>query len=132
MGLDRVLTIFGGGSGYGRYELFVDAKDLQQEEGVSFSDYLAMLSQRGQSKLAEHAAVDCFDAAINPHGNLRYKTDFDIGHRVRVVSKAWGVTLTARITEIEENYDREGMSLNATFGKPLLTINEKMKITGGV
>lgn len=34
--------------------------------------------------------------------------------------------MTARITEIDEYYDREGMSLNVIFGKPMLTLNEKL------
>ena len=39
-----------------------------------------------------------------------------------VISKKWGVTMTARIEEIEESYDSEGQSINITFGKAELTI----------
>jgi hypothetical protein len=39
--------------------------------------------------------------------------------------------MSARITEIEESYDQGGMSLGVIFGKPLLTINEKLKKAGG-
>jgi len=72
-----------------------------------------------------------FDAVVNQYGNLTYKIDFDIGSKVRVVSKHWGVSITARVTEVEESYDREGMSLSVIFGKPLLTINEKIRMLGG-
>jgi hypothetical protein len=37
------------------------------------------------------------------------------------------VSLNARITEIEESYDRDGMSLSVTFGKPLLTLSQRLK-----
>jgi hypothetical protein len=34
--------------------------------------------------------------------------------------------ITARITELEENFDSEGKSIRVTFGKPLLTIYDKI------
>ena len=124
-GEERYLAIVGGGSGYDRYEMFVDARDLISGE---FGDeYDAALAERGRTKLAENPAVDSFDADINPHGNLTYKTDFDIGHRVMVVSKEWGVTLTTRITEITETYDEDGLSLQAVFGRGLLTLAQKLR-----
>jgi len=94
--------------------------------------YEDALAFRGLSQLAERAMVEAFDATVNQYGNLTYKVDFDIGSNIQAVSKHWGVALNARITEIEESYDREGMSLNATFRKPLLTINEKIITLGGV
>ena len=124
-GAARQFVAVGGGTGLDRYEMFIDAKDLREED---FShDYPDALVQRGQSKLAEHPAVQCFDAAVNPHGNLVYKTDFDIGQTIKVVSKAWDVTLTTRITEIEETYDKDGLSLQIVFGQGLLTLAQKLK-----
>lgn len=124
-GDERKKVIVGSGDGMNRREIFVDAKDLRQENfGV---DYAAALTQRGEAKLAELSPVRFFDAEINPHGNLTYKTDFDIGQMVKVVSKAWCVTLTTRITEIEETYDRDGLSLQVTFGRGLLTLAQKLK-----
>jgi len=76
--------------------------------------------------------VEAFDATVNQYGNLTYKIDFDIGSNIQAVSNHWGVSISARITEIVESYDRQGMSLNATFGKPLLTIDEKIRTMGGV
>ena len=68
-----------------------------------------------------------FDAEVNPHGNLRYKVDFDLGQVVTVLSKKWGVTLAARITEIEESYDASGQTLNIVFGKGVLSLLQKLK-----
>lgn len=123
-GAARQFVTVGGSSGLDRYEMFVDAKDLQSSE---IPNYTAALTQRGQSKLAEFPVVNSFDAAVNPHGNLKYKTDFDLGQIVRVISKKWGVALTARITEIEESYDRNGWSLQVVFGRGLLTLAQKIK-----
>jgi len=91
------------------------------------TDYIEALLFRGNAKLAEQAMVKSFDATINQYGNLKYKTDFNLGDIIQAVSKRWGVSMTARITEIEESYDRSGMSLGVTFGKPLLTLAQKLK-----
>ncbi len=113
------------GSGEHRREVFVDARDLQSAD---FPDnYTETLTFRGQSRLAELAPRYGFDAGVNPHGNLRYKTDFNLGDVVKVIAKPWGVSMTARITEIEETYDAEGLSLTVTFGKSELTLAQKMR-----
>ncbi|GHU82904.1 hypothetical protein AGMMS50284_5540 [Clostridia bacterium] len=126
-GADRTTVMVGGGLGEDRYEIFVDAKDIQSADFPN--DYTAALIFRGQQKLAEQAMVEAFDVTVNQHGNLTYKVDFDLGSKIQSVSKRWGVSLNARITEVEESYDRDGMSLSVTFGKPLLTLAQKLKIS---
>lgn len=124
-GAERTFVSIIGDTGEQRREVFVDAKDLRQEDfGSGYEDALVF---RGQSRLSELAKVQSFDAAVNPHGNLKYKVDFDLGQMVQVISKKWGVTLAARITEIEESYDREGQSLNIVFGKGVLSLLQKLK-----
>jgi hypothetical protein len=58
---------------------------------------------------------------------LTYKTDFDLGQTVKVISKAWGVSMTTRIAEIEETYDADGLSISVVFGKAELTIAQKIR-----
>ena len=119
-GAERTFVAITSGSGESRREIFVDAKDLRAEDfGV---DYTGALTFRGQSKLSELAIRYSFDAAVNPHGNLIYKTDFDLGQTVTVISKTWGVSMTTRIMEVGETYDAEGQSISVTFGKAELTI----------
>jgi hypothetical protein len=124
-GSARTFVTVGGGAGAARYEVFVDAKDLRSEDFPS--GYTDALIFRGNSKLAEMAMAKAFDVVVNQYGNLTYKTDFDIGSNIQAVSKRWGVSMSARITEIEESYDRDGMSLSVTFGKPLLTLSQRLK-----
>lgn len=127
-GVERVFAVYGESEGIERREVFVDAKALRSED---FGDeYTAALLFQGQSKLSELAMAQSFDASVNPHGNLKYGTDFDLGQTVKVVSKKWGVTLTTRITEIEESYDSTGQSLDITFGKGVLTLAQKLKLEG--
>ena len=124
-GAERTFVSIVGDIGEQRREVFVDAKDLRQEDfGSGYADALIF---RGQSRLSELAMVQSFDAAINPHGNLKYKEDFDLGQLVQVLSKKWDVALTARITEIEESYDRDGQSLNIVFGKGVLSLLQRLK-----
>jgi hypothetical protein len=124
-GSERTLVTTGNGSGEERYEIFVDAKDLRTED---FPDsYADALNFRGQQKLAEQAMVQAFDVTVNQYGNLKYKTDFDVGSKIQALSKHWGVSLTARITEIEESYGRDGMNLGVIFGRSLLTLAQKLK-----
>lgn len=124
-GAERTFVTTGRGTGEDRYEIFVDAKDLRTEE---FPDnYTDALIYRGDGKLMEQAMVQALDVTVNQYGNLTYKLDFDIGSRIQAVSKRWSISMTARITEIEESYDRSGMSLAVTFGKPLLSLLQKLK-----
>lgn len=124
-GVERTFVTTGGGVGLDRYEIFVDAKDLRMED---FPDaYEAALLFRGNTKLAEKAMIQAFDVTVNQYGNLTYKVDFDLGNMIKAVSGRWGISMTARITTVEESYDRDGMSLSVTFGKPLLTLSEKLK-----
>lgn len=124
-GAERTFVAITSGSGEFRREIFVDAKDLRAEDFGA--DYTDALTFRGQSKLSELAIRYSFDAAVNPHGNLIYKMDFDLGQTVTVISKTWGVSMTTRIMEVEETYDAEGQSISVTFGKAELTIAQKIR-----
>ena len=124
-GTSRILASIAKTAGEARCEVFVDAKDLRQEDFGA--GYPAALLYRGENKLSELSMAHSFDAEVNPHGNLRYKVDFDLGQVVTVLSKKWGVTLSARITEIEESYDASGQTLNIVFGKEALSLFQKLK-----
>jgi hypothetical protein len=119
------MTIVGSESGTDRREIFVDAQDLKVED---FPDtYDQALLFRGNSKLAENAVIKAFDVTVNQYGNLKYKTDFDVGSLIKAQSKKWNIAMTARITGVSETYDKTGMSLDLTFGKPLLTLAERIR-----
>jgi hypothetical protein len=124
-GVARTFATIIGQTGENRREIFVDADDLRSEDFPD--DYQDALIYRGQAKLAEHAAVNAFDAEVNTRGNLVYKTDYDLGQIVTIHARRWGVTLTARITEVTESYDENGLSLDIVFGRGLLTLAQKIK-----
>lgn len=124
-GADRTFVAIASGSGEARHEIFIDAKDLRKDDFGA--DYIDTLIFRGQSKLNEQTFRYSFDTSVNPHGNLSYKTDYDLGQTVKVISKAWGVSMTTRITEIVETYDANGQSVSVVFGKAELTIAQKIR-----
>jgi hypothetical protein len=122
---ERVFAYITNGTGENRREAFVDAKDLRMADFPS--DYVEALTFRGQTRLAELAMAHSFEVTVNNRSNLTYKVDYDLGQVVQVISKKWGVSMTARIVEVEENYDGNGQSINITFGKAELTISQKIK-----
>ncbi|AQT85699.1 hypothetical protein ERICIV_00897 [Paenibacillus larvae subsp. larvae] len=146
-GSERKRITVGGGSGLDRFELFVDARDLQdtKTEEVTNSDgekeekevpipeeeYKAMLRERGRNKLAECKEIFTFDSKINIQGNLVYKKDFDLGDIITAISEKYGMAVQARITEIEEIYDTNGFSVHATLGNNIPTLIDKIKKTVG-
>lgn len=125
-GSSRQLATVGQGIGLDRYELFVDARDLQQED-LSNNEYIELLKNRGEIKLSEYTDIQTFDSKINLNSNLTYKEDFDLGDIVTCVSRKWGVTIDTRITEIEEVYDSNGKQINVVFGNNIPTLIDKIK-----
>lgn len=125
-GTERELAIIGQGVGLDRYELFVDARDLQKESRTT-EEYIDLLEERGDTRLAEYKEIKTFDSKINLRSNLIYKEDFNLGDVVTCTSKKWGITINTRITEIEEVYEEDGFNINVTFGNSIPTLIDKIK-----
>ncbi|MBY6797071.1 siphovirus ReqiPepy6 Gp37-like family protein [Clostridium botulinum] len=151
-GKDRKITSIENGKGLDRYELYVDARDIQdtetvtvtvtdydeegnvtgsheedQEVEIPWERYRPLLIQRGKEKLEECQEVQTFDSKINILGNNKYKKDYDLGDIVTVVDKNWGIRIDTRITEIEEVYEEKGLEVNVVFGNNIPTIIDKIK-----
>jgi len=142
-GSARKLTSIEEGQGLDRYELYVDARDIQNtkqvekndSEGntvtedvpISWEEYRPMLLQRGKEKLSECEEIQTFDSKVNTRGNNVYKKDYDIGDIITVADKKWGLQLDTRITEIEEIYEGGKVEINPTFGNNIPTLVDKIK-----
>ena len=137
-GSDRKRQISGddNSSGFLRRELYVDARDLQSESAsengttqtLTANEYKQVLIQRGDEKLDEHAAVETFEAQIRVFGDIQYEfgKDYQKGDKVTVRDGQLGVVVSARITEVEEDFDDE-YALILTFGYSYPTIMQKVK-----
>ena len=122
--------------GFGRRELYVDARDLQSEiyddEGnvtyVSEEDYRDMLNDRGNKKLAECSTTESFEAKMRVVGNIQYVygVDYFKGDKVIIQDTELGIQIVAKVTEVSENIDNE-YELILTFGYSHPTLIEKIK-----
>lgn len=113
--------------GEDRREVWVDARDLRQEEGMTTDQYRATLKQRGEEKLAEYALAENVEAAVNTAGNLVYKLDFDLGDKCTYINNRLGISCDERITEITEIYEDNARTVEITFGAGEKTILKKVK-----
>ena len=102
----RLLVEVGAGIGFGRREMFIDARDLTTE---------ADLRQRGAEKLAEDGDTTTLEIEYIQTAAYQYGDDFDIGDVVHVEYPDIAA-MDARIVEIVEEYAREGEKLTLVLG----------------
>lgn len=128
----RVITV-GNATGFDRYVLFVDARDVAEEtEGDTptprpVADIEADLIARGEQKLSEYQQEIYLEGQALTKSQLEYERDYDLGDIVTLQNKDWGVTLDARITEIKEIYEVGGRKIDVTFGNSRPTLISKIK-----
>lgn len=137
-GASRISQISGNNEleGFDRKELYVDARDIQSEfvneDGTTVTltpeEYDAALINRGNDKLAECKTTEMFEAQIRVFGDVQYEfgKDYQKGDKVTIRDKQLGVVVSARITEVEEDFDDE-YALVLTFGYSYPTIMQKVK-----
>lgn len=124
------------GSGFDRRELYVDARDVQSEirndDGSSSTmtdeEYKKALIMRGDEKLALCKTTETFEAKIRVFGESQYEfgKDYYKGDKVTVIDKQLNVSVSARITEVEEDFG-DKYELLLTFGYSYPTIMQKVK-----
>ena len=100
-------------------EIFVDAKDIQVEEGMTEAEYKALLQQRGIDKLAECRKVESFEGDGENVENFEYMKDWDLGDIVTVEYTRLGITMDERVTEVEEVFEAGVATYTPVFGSPL-------------
>lgn len=66
--------------------------------------------------------AESFTCEIPAAGRYLYRRDYGLGDRVTVQNLTWGVSMDARLTEMQSRYSAQGVSLTATFGKAPLNI----------
>lgn len=110
----------GTGAGYQRREMTLSASGIDKDEdgnNLSTAQSLELMRSRGETELADKALAQSFTGDVSPVGNLIYREDYDLGDVVTCLDERWGVATTARITEITEIYEENGLTLSLTFGR---------------
>lgn len=136
-GVERRIVEVGAFTGHDRYEMFVDARDVNEmteyEDGRDplprpDSEIISDLQNRGNQKLAEHQQEIYLEGQVLEQSRLIYQRDYDLGDIVTLQNRGWGVTMDARITEVKEIYERDkGMQLEVVFGSNRPTLISKIK-----
>lgn len=118
-GTDRRIQIVGDeNTGIDRYELFVDARDIEDD---------TQLPDRGKTKLAEKSRIESYSSDVDA-GN--YKIKWDIGDIVVTIDREYGVFMNERIVEVTESFDEKGYIVSPTFGVIRKTILDKVQDIG--
>lgn len=107
----------GPGKGLYRRELYVDARDIQSEDGTSTippDKYNEQLKQRGTEKLNEKKIEKIFDGEMEASQLFKYGEDFFMGDIVQVENE-YDVKGTARVIELIRSQDENGYSEYPTF-----------------
>ena len=103
-------------AGEERKELYIDARDLQQEDNMTVDEYKETLKQRGLEKLQENNRVEVTEFEADSNSNLEYKKDYDLGDIVTYKNDDLGLYVENRIVEISEVFDGQDKSIEIVFG----------------
>lgn len=134
-GVERRVIELGDSMGIDRHELFVDARDVEEEvqpeEGDPYPrpehEIISGLTNRGMQNLKEREQEQFLEGQILTNSPFEYEKDYDLGDIVTIQNKDWGVTMDARITEIKEIYESSGYQIEAVFGNDRPTLIDKIK-----
>lgn len=107
-------------------EVWIDAKDIQKEDGMTDAAYKAVLKQRGEEKLAELQIVETADIVEGEYNALTYREDFDVGDKCSCRDEETGIEFDARITEAVETYEENAEILDLKFGTDKLNFTQKI------
>ena len=107
-----------------RYEVYVDAKDMvdeQQENGeskpISESEYIELLKERGKENIVQ--SLTASESQIAVHSTqFRYNADYFVGDYVTVEHQRFGlIQPKIQLIGMIESFDQNGRSLTPTFKK---------------
>ena len=119
-------------SGSDRFELYVDARDLQteNEDGTTISDeeLEELMNQRGLEKLSEHRKFISMDGTINTGSmSYTYKKDFFKGDYVSVYSTELNRYFNLQISSVSKSISNGVEYMDLEFGVDKLTISKLIK-----
>lgn len=103
-------------SGLDRRETFIDARDIGESSNVNLED-------RGKIKLAETPEVKNFEFNVESEG---YKTEWDLGDLVTIISKKYSTKLDIRVLEVQETYENGIVKIEPSFGEAMQSISDKV------
>lgn len=110
----------GGGTGLDLRETYIEGQ-VESSDDMTRDEFIEALKMSAQNSLNSNSKSESFDCTIGTNVNFVYKQDYDLGDIVTVQKKDWGITKDLRITELQEVYEHEYMTVTPTLGNPLPT-----------
>lgn len=104
-------------SGLERREMFVDARDLQKEEGMTDDEYNALLSARGTERLAEQVQrVEIDVESVSASG---FGKDYNLGDKIYVILREFGLYAIMRISAVNFTFENNKKKVSLVLGTPI-------------
>ena len=94
--------------------LYVDARDLQQEEGMSQQQYWDTLAERGEEYLNKYKKI--LNINFDFIGDMEYKENFDLGDKCDIILKNTDEVYQTRIIGIDEVVKENRKEVKLQFG----------------
>lgn len=118
-GAERTFVVCGQIStvGLDRHELFVDARDIRQEDGQSDAAYQALLAERGLQKLNEHNQKLSVSFDVDP---ADFGSVYSLGDIIYCILPQDGLKLFVRVIKFEERIENNKTTLSITIGTPVI------------
>lgn len=129
-GIERRLVEITDSTGLDRHEVFIDARDVPEEDDdqqpIPEQEVIQALIERGEQQLSELIQEEYLEGQILQNSPFVYGVDYDRGDVVTLQNLDWGITMDTRITNIKEIYET-GFQVEATFGNSRPTIIKRIK-----
>ena len=119
-GLDRKTAVVGSDAyeGWNRYELFVDARDIQSQDAdgnvIPPEEYKLFLIDRGDTKLAECSDTTVCELSVSETQQLVYGEDYNLGDTV-LVEAITGFIFAAKLVEFTFVVSESGIQRYPSF-----------------
>ena len=125
-GVNRVVEVVDLSSGGYKKMVFIDARDLQQQEGQSLDDYKLELRQRGLEKAQDYLKIT--NITVNPvTSSYVYLEDYDLGDKCDIIVEELGIMIKARIIAVYEVIKNGYTTIELEFGDKILSKIDKLE-----
>ena len=101
--------------GFDRHEVFVDCGSLSSAE----SDTSMSIKDEVLNNLKSNKKTNSLSGTVVPDGPFCYLRDFNLGDIVTVEMSDFGIEADLPITEVEEIYEPQNITITPTFGTPM-------------
>lgn len=126
-GMARVVIEVGTATGDDRYEMFVDAREIQPVAGetTSSQSYRDKLAGKGIAKLSEYIRRQSFKVEVDP---AKFGKSYNLGDLISCKSTRYAVQFSARITKSTEISEGNIVKTKLTVGDTTLDAIGEMKL----